>query len=247
MEKNVKEYAEISSRKIKRTDRIGDILESPGSLVYVFHNSRGENLSTILQETVELNKSTSDAKTNYHLIVEEYDGETLTYQEARRIKNLVKGNDLMESNIILLAQPLTKTRSWSTGKESFKRETCMFSELENTFKIVKLDEVLRCSNEISGVTKSTQNFVQNQDSIFKTEKVEGTFKQQQRPDDNQKRMVSRGLPEPYQLEVGPSRNEKSSYPSEDSTKENKSLDLRMDLDLDQAIQGFAALKISSKK
>ena len=239
MEKNVKEYVEIPSRKIKRTDRIRDILESPGSLVYVFHNSRGENLSAILQETVKLNTSTSDAKTNYHLIVEEYDGETLTYQEAGRIKNLVKGNDLMESNIILLAQPLTKTRSWNTGKESFKRETCMFSELENTFKIVKLDEVLRCSNEISGVTKSTQNFVQNQDSIFKTEIV-GTFKQQQRPDDNQKRMVSLGLSDPNQPEVGPSRNEKSSYPSEESTKEDRSLDLG--LDLDQAIQRSATLK-----
>ena len=242
MEKNVKEHVDIPSRKIKRTDRIRDILESPGSLVYVFHNSRGENLSAILQETVKLNTSTSDAKTNYHLIVEEYDGETLTYQEAGRIKNLVKGNDLMESNIILLAQPLTKTRSWNTGKESFKRETCMFSELENTFKIVKLDEVLRCSNEISGVTKSTQNFVQNQDSIFKTEIV-GTFKQQQRPDDNQERKVSLGLSDPNQPEVGPSRNEKSSYPSEESTKEDKSLDLG--LDLDQAIQRSATLKKSN--
>ena len=39
MEKNVKEYVEIPSRKIKRMDRIRDILESPGSLLYVCHNS----------------------------------------------------------------------------------------------------------------------------------------------------------------------------------------------------------------
>ena len=240
MEKNVKEYVEISSRKIKRMDRIRDILESPGSLLYVCHNSRGENLSTILQETARLNRSTPEAKTNYHLIVEEYDGETLTYNEATKIKNLVKGNDLMESHIILLAQPLTKNRSWNIGKESYERETCMFRALESTFKIVKLEEVLRCSNKISDVTKSTQNFVQSQDSIFKTKMVEATFKQQQRPEDNQKRMVSPSLPEANQPDFGPSRNEKSSYPSEDSTKEDKSLALRVDLD--QAFQRSATLK-----
>ena len=240
MEKNVKEYVEISSRKIKRMDRIRDILESPGSLLYVCHNSRGENLSTILQETARLNRSTPEAKTNYHLIVEEYDGETLTYNEATKIKNLVKGNDLMESHIILLAQPLTKNRSWNIGKESYERETCMFRALESTFKIVKLEEVLRCSNKISDVTKSTQNFVQSQDSIFKTKMVEATFKQQQRPEDNQKRMVSPSLPEANQPDFGPSRNEKSSYPSEDSTKEDKSLALRVDLD--QAFQRSATLQ-----
>ena len=240
MEKNVKEYVEIPSRKIKRMDRIRDILESPGSLLYVCHNSRGENLSTILQETARLNRSTPEAKTNYHLIVEEYDGETLTYNEATKIKNLVKGNDLMESHIILLAQPLTKNRSWNIGKESYERETCMFRALESTFKIVKLEEVLRCSNKISDVTKSTQNFVQSQDSIFKTKMVEATFKQQQRPEDNQKRMVSPSLPEANQPDFGPSRNEKSSYPSEDSTKEDKSLALRVDLD--QAFQRSATLQ-----
>ena len=60
MEENVKEYVKISSRKIKRTNRIQDILESVGPLVCVYHNSRGKNLSAILQETVRLNTSTSE-------------------------------------------------------------------------------------------------------------------------------------------------------------------------------------------
>ena len=244
MEKNVKEYVEILSRKIKCTSRIRDILDSPGSLVYVCHNSRRENLSVILEETVRLNRSTSEeAKTNYHLIVEEYDGETLTYNEAAKIRGLVKGRDLRESNIVLLAQPLTKKRCWNTGKESYERETCMFSNLENTFKIVKLEEVLRCSNKISDVTKSTQNFVRNQDSIFKTEIVEATFKQQQQPQDS--RMVSHSLPGSTQLELGTSRNEKAFYPSDDSTKADKSLDLG--IDLDQAIQRSATLKKSNAR
>ena len=65
----------------------------------------------------------------------------------------------MESNNNLLAQPLMKKWSWNTGKENYERETCMFPELENIFKILKLEEVLRCSNEISVISKFTQNFV----------------------------------------------------------------------------------------
>ena len=229
MERNVKEYVKISSRKIKHTDRILDILQSPDPLVYVFHNGRRENLSAILEETVLLNASTSQAKTNYHLIVEEYDGETLTHKEAAKIENLVKRNDFMESSIVLLAQPLMKSISWNIGKESYEKETCMFHELKNTFKIVKLENVLRCSNEISDVRKSIQNFVQSQDSIFEIEM--------------DLHLASPSLPEVNQPEVGPSRNEKSSYPTEDSTKADKSLDIGMDLD--QAIQRSATSKKSN--
>ena len=79
MEKNLKEYVQILPKKIKRINGIRDILESSNALIYVYHNSAGEDLSSILQETVRLNTSTPEtAKTNYHLIVEEYDGETLT-------------------------------------------------------------------------------------------------------------------------------------------------------------------------
>ena len=188
MEKNLEEYVGISPRKIKHIKGIRDIAESPDPLIYVCHNSAGENLSAILQETVRLNmNSTENAKTNYHLIVEEYDGETLTHNEAAEITKSVKESILRESNIILLAQPLTKSRSWNTGKTSYERGTCMFNELENTFKIVKLEEVLRCSNEICGITKCTQNFVRDMHSVFLTELDELTLEQQQEPEDNKKR------------------------------------------------------------
>ena len=70
-----------------------------------------------------------------------------------------------------------KSTSWNIGKEIYERETCVFHELQNTFKMVKLEEVLTCSNEISVITKSTQNCVQNQDIIFKTTMDEVTFEQ----------------------------------------------------------------------
>ena len=98
------------------------------------HNSAGEDLSSILQETVRLNTSTSEiAKTNYHLIVEEYDGETPTNDEAAKITKSVKESVLRKSKIILLAQPLIKGRSWNIGETSYERETCMFHDLKNTF------------------------------------------------------------------------------------------------------------------
>ena len=198
MAKNLKEYVRVPSKNIKHINGIRDILESPKPLIYVCHNSAGKDLSSILQETVILNASTSKiTKTNYHLIVEEYDGETLTHDEAAEITKSVRESVLRESNIILLAQPLTKSRSWSIGKTCYERATCMFNELENTFKKVNLEEVLRCSNETCGIAKSAQNLVQDKHSIFTMEMGTFTFEQQQQPEDNKKRkpVASPGLPE----------------------------------------------------
>ena len=219
MEKNVKEYVGISSRKIHRTTGIQDILESPSRSIYVCHNSSGKHLSTILQETMRLNKSTLEmAKTNYHLIIEEYDGETLSHDEAGKITKLVKSGDLIESNIILLAQPLMKNRSWNIGKKSYERETCMFHELKDIFKILRLEEVLRCSNEICEITKCTQDFVRNKDSVFKTKMDKLTFEQWQQPKDSKKHMTSPSLPELNYHEVRTLIDGKVSNPSNDSSK-----------------------------
>ena len=234
MEKNLKEYVEILPKKVRRINGIQDILEPPNPLIYVYHNSAGEDLSSILNETVRLNTSTSEiAKTNYHLIVEEYDGETLTHDEAAKITKLVKESVLRESNIILLAQPLMKSRSWNIGQTSYERETCMFNDLKNAFKIVKLEEVLRCSNEICGITKSTQNFVRDKHSIFTTEMGKVKFEQQQQPEDNKKRkpVVSTSLVELNYLNVETSISEKIPDKSRDHGME-----------LDQAFKSSAVEK-----
>ena len=231
MEKNVKEYLGIPSRKIKRINGIRDMLKSPGRLIYVCHNSSGENLSAILQETVKLNTSTSGmGKTNSHLIIEEYDGETLSHDESGKITKLVKSDALKESNIILLAQPLMKNRSWNIGKSSYNRKTCTFHELENTFKIVKLEEVLRCSKQICGITKCTQNFAQNRDSVFKTKIDKPSFKQRQHHQDNEKHMGPPSLLESKYLEVRTPINENLSNPSNDSNKSDKNPGPGIDLD-----------------
>ena len=75
-------------------------------------------MSVILQETVRLNTNTSKiAKTNYHLIVEEYDGETLPNDEE-----ITEGSALIKLNFNLLTQLLIKNRSWNLGKKSYEKE-----------------------------------------------------------------------------------------------------------------------------
>ena len=247
MEKNVKRYAGIPQRKIKHTNGILEILQVPGALIYVCHNSAGEDLSTMLQETVRLNATSKIDKTNYHLIVEEYDGETLSYAEAAKITEVVQGSDLLESNIILLAQPLMKTRIWNLGKASFEKETCVFNELENIFKLVRLEEVLRCSNKICRITKSSQTFVQNKDSVFKTSMNNVTLDQQHLSKDNKKLIVSPSVPESSYTDldtpskVKTSRNEVSN-PTVDISTSDRRLDRRMDLD--QAFERSAPLQKS---
>ena len=186
--------------------------------------STGENLSAILQETVRL-----ITKANYHLIIEEYDGETLTYDEAAKITKLFKENDLMESNIIVLAQPLMKKRSWSIGNENYERETAMFHELNSEFKIVKLEEVFRCSNEICEIIKSTQQFVRNKDSVFKTKL---SFEQRQQPGGNEKLMVS-----PSAL-----GSNFSDVETEEKSETSTNKRIYYDMDLDQAFKRSAPLQ-----
>ena len=231
MEENIKKYLKIPRRKIKCVSSIRNILESPGQRIYVCHNSAGENLSSILLDTLLINRRQSKrVKTNSHLVVEEYDGEKLTYKEAARITTLAKSDVLINSNIILLAQPLMKNRSWNLGNKCYERETCMFHQLEETFKIVKLEEVLRCSNQIGRIIKSTQNFLRSNDTVFKTEMDQLTVEDQPQHKNNKERMISPSAPNSNYSEVGNSINEKFSNPSHDSSKADESPVLVMDLD-----------------
>ena len=236
MEENLKKYVRIPSRKIKRINSIGSILESPSQSIFVCHNKAGVKLSLILEETVKLNLNTLEtAKIIFHLIIEEYDGETLSVDEAAKATELVQGTGLLESNIVLLAQPLTKKRSFSIDKKSYEKKTCMFHNLESTFKIVKLTEVLRCTNEICSITKSTQSFVQNKDNVFVTE-MDAPFLEHEQQDNDKNQMISFTTQESNYTEMEPSvmlensRNEKVLNPIDDISQTNESLDPGIDLD-----------------
>lgn len=168
MENNIKDCVKVSKKKISLTKNIQEILKSPNALIHVCHNSIGENLSTMLEQTVKIqNLKTKGYKVKFHIIVEEYDGEMLNHNEARKISKLVKDN-FGQSNIIVLVQPLIKKRICEISKKIYTKQTYMFDEFKSVFKIVKLSKVLRSSNEIYRITESTQVFVGKKESVFTT-------------------------------------------------------------------------------
>ena len=117
----------------------------------------------------------------------------------------------------------------------------MFNELGNLFKVEKLEEVLRCSNEICRITRSTQASVRDKDSVFKTSMNKVTLDQQHQSKDN-KGMVSPSAPESKYADLGfRSRNEVSN-PTSDISATDRSLDGR--IDLDQAFESSAPLQKS---
>ena len=111
----------------------------------------------------------------------------------------------------------------------------MFHNLESTFKIVKLTEVLRCTNEICSITKSTQSFVQNKDNVFVTE-MDAPFLEHEQQDNDKNQMISFTTQESNYTEMEPSvmlensRNEKVLNPIDDISQTNESLDPEIDLD-----------------
>ena len=176
MENNIRKYVTVFPRKIKRINSIWEMLDSLDASIYVCHNSEQKNFSKILEEIIEVTNSVNLKKNELkvHAFVEEYDGETLTRNEAAHITELVRTKYFKQSNILILVQPLTRNRKWHVDSKIYERETSMFQDLRKVFKIVKFEEVLRCSNEICNITKSAQKLVQNKESIFKTEM--GKFK-----------------------------------------------------------------------
>ena len=81
-------------------------------------------MSAILQQTVKLNKRTSEiVKKNYPLIAEEYDGETLTHFEAAKIKQSVTNCDLTKSNDDETAKTIKTVKSSRLRESGFIKST----------------------------------------------------------------------------------------------------------------------------
>ena len=240
MTKNVKEYLRVFSNQVKLINNIQQISESSDASVCVHHNSEGENLSTILKKTIKFKQ------TKFHMVVEEYDGEMLTHDEAANINELMENNDFEQCNVIILAQPLTKKRTWSVGKKSYKKETSMFHELKNTFRIVKLENVLRSSKEICGITKATQEYVRVNESVFMTD-PQILKQRQQSEDDEVFAPFSNGPQDSKDLdsskntaELGTSSNTTLSYHHKNSNKTDKKHEDKVALD--QAFEKITALR-----
>lgn len=249
MEKNVREYLRIISSKMKLTSNIHEIEDSPDSKLFIYHNQAGENLSTILHQIAELRKKRMEiAKVTFQIVVEEYDAETLTQNEAANLTEIIEVGDFEQSHIIILPQPLMKERSFNVGKKSYTRKTCLFHKLHNTFKIVKLKQVLRSSNEILKITESTQKFVQNKESTFTTENDNFKSKEEQKFSNND------SLKESYYLELKTSAKLTQKNLEFESVAKFKTLsnqrnitNSKSNIDLDQAFGKVTPPQNSSKE
>lgn len=223
MKRDVKEYIKVSSGKIKLISNINEVSESPNIAVHVYHNRAGKKLSFILQEALKIKNMKGVKVANIHFIVEEYDGETLTHEEAETL-TILTNTDFEQSNLMILAQPLIKKRRCIVGKKCYERETYLFHELKN-FKVVELEEVFRYSNEICRITKYTQQLVHNKESIFKTEMGKLELEKKQQHEDN--------------------KSLKGSNSSINSSKSNKMLNQIMDLD--QAFVKLTSVRRKNRK
>ena len=235
MKKDVMEYIKISSGKIKLISNIFEVSESPNIPVHVYHNSAGKNLSFILQEALAIKNMKGVKIANFHFVVEEYDGETLTHEEAEAL-TILTNTDFEQSNSIILAQPLIKKRRCIVQKKSYERESYLFHKLKN-FKVVELEEAFRYSNEICRITKSTQQLVHNKESIFKKELGKLEFEKQQQHEHNES-YLNTSIYETF-------NDIKGSNSSINSSKSNKMLNQIRDLD--QAFEKLTSARRKTRK
>ena len=86
-------------------------------------------------------------------------GEMRTHDEAANINELTKKDDFQQSKVIILAQPLTKKGLGVSAKNPIRKKHLCFMSSKKTFRILKLEKVLRSGREICGITKATQEYV----------------------------------------------------------------------------------------
>ena len=122
----------------------------------------------------------------------------------------------------------------------------MFHELKNTFRIVKLEKVLRSSSEICGITKATQEYVQDNESVFMTD-LEILKQRKQSEDDEFFATFSNGPEDSKYLDsnkntaiLGTSGNNGFSYPHNNLNKTEKKHENKVALD--QAFEKTTALQ-----
>ena len=78
-------------------------------------------------QIAELRKKRMEiAKVTFQIVVEEYDAETLTQNEAANLTEIIEVGDFEQSHIIILPQPLMKERSLNVGKKVIQEKLVCF-------------------------------------------------------------------------------------------------------------------------
>ena len=132
-------------------------------------NEEGEKLSKIVTDI--LNDANSE---NVNLIVDEYDGESLDKEEAETLNSIFE-KKFHNAVVFLLPQSMEKERNSNIREKTAKEEKNRFDLLHN-FNRVELNLVMRNSIEINNLIWVTQNFLKEQETMFRHPRVENTSK-----------------------------------------------------------------------
>ena len=132
-------------------------------------NKGGEKLSDIVKNILKVANSE-----NVDLIVDEYDGENLGKGEAETL-NYIFEEKFQNAVVFLVPQSMEKERELSIKEKSEKKEKNMFHLLK-TMKQVNLNLVMRNSVEINNLIWVTQNFLKNQETIYRHPRMEDASK-----------------------------------------------------------------------
>ena len=124
--------------------------------VKIYHNKKGDMLSTIIHKIAELNRSE-----NINVVVDEYDGEDLDESEAEKLNNIF--NILLKkAYVVLIAQPIEKNRIINKVYQTKNR----FDLLEKTMKQHYLKLNMRNSKEIYELVEATKEVLKEKQTVF---------------------------------------------------------------------------------
>ena len=133
--------------------------------VKVYCNKEGNKLSEIINDINEVERNE-----NFNLIVDEYDSEDLDKREAEKLNGLFAGK-FQDSFVLLIPQSMEKNREINKADKKEREEKNMFQLLE-TMKQVELNLVMRNPVEISNLLWVTQNFLKEEQTIYKQREKE---------------------------------------------------------------------------
>ena len=155
-------YQSIVDPKKLQICEITRAFEQQNISVSICSNIDGLRLSEIL--TV-IKENTSKLDKRAHMIIDEYDGEHLSMAEVMKCRELL--NFFKDLNVMVLAQPLEKKRTYQCGRRTHTCDTNQFDELKNYVNIVELKKVFRTTLQIDKLLRVTTEYLQNQQNIFK--------------------------------------------------------------------------------
>ena len=127
--------------------------------VKVHRNKERKKLSEIIDD---INKEVKNE--NVNLIVDEFDSEDLDEEEGEILNSNFEGK-FRDAYVFLIPQSMEKDRHVSKAEKTEKEEKNMFHLLK-TMKQVELNLIMRNPIEISNLIWITQNFLQEQQTIY---------------------------------------------------------------------------------